>query len=616
MKKLIFRCVAVLLVLIILIPNVFMASAITELEIIVQNAKPNTDKIFAASEALADAQVTGELLYEAHKALLALKEENATHEKPEDYVIFSWFVRLNTLSEDSDFTTGWDYEKWKQRASEIAIDLTNSFPNNLPVQNKSYGGHLLWQLANDSLTDEAWARLRWQIAAASGIFGVTEYGRDKYNNLLKVELLNEAQYDALAILLNETMNNVSTYPASGETMKAIIDSLGQAVTDYLKKLENGEPFALSVINGSGSNNSVYAGTQVSIIADAPASGYAFYCWDDDSNSSFVDKYSSQTLYTMPYRDAIVQAYYKPIYELTVSNGSGGGFYFEGEEVEVVANPADDGYHFVNWTGDTGVITVGTATDMTIKVTIPARAVNLTATYELNPIMPSPTPTPSPSPTPTPKPIVPIIPVRPMATPAPDTRTLPEILAEDYFAPMGLFIGTGSGFSLDKPLTRIQALIITLRFLGLEDETKAFAGGNPFIDVTAEREYYDRYAAFAYAKGLANGVDAEHTLFKPDREVTYQEFVTFLLRTLNFSDITGGFEYKDAIEFAENKGLFDLEYDYGSKQLLRGDAVVLMANTLTTKMKNSEKTLLDVLVERGVVTKVYADKLRAFLKDYK
>jgi len=67
---------------------------------------------------------------------------------------------------------------------------------------------------------------------------------------------------------------------------------------------------------------------------------------------------------------------------------------------------------------------------------------------------------------------------------------------------GSYTGYGQGFDMEAAPTRLQALIMFIRVLGEEDEAMAYTGTHPFTDVPS---WLDRYAAWAYGRGYANGV---------------------------------------------------------------------------------------------------------------
>jgi len=183
---------------------------------------------------------------------------------------------------------------------------------------------------------------------------------------------------------------------------------------------------------------------------------------------------------------------------------------------------------------------------------------------------------------------------------------------DELYKLGLFKGTATDeegkpvYSLEGPLTRLQALILTIRLLGLEEEALAYTGPNPFKDVTYSANV--PYVAFAYGRGITKGVSA--AAFGPDRPVTCREFTTFLLRILGYSDDAGGdFKYLEALNMALGIEMYDedLLADLSNGEFLRGDAVAAMVRALLTLVKDfDEKLLIDTLVEAEVFSQEAAD----------
>ena len=180
----------------------------------------------------------------------------------------------------------------------------------------------------------------------------------------------------------------------------------------------------------------------------------------------------------------------------------------------------------------------------------------------------------------------------------------EALAGELYL-LGLFQGSGEDadgnrlFGLENELNRIDALVLTIRLLGLEDEALAYEGDNPFDDVT---NWITPYATFAYARGITSGTTP--TAFSPRNGVTLQMFSVFLLRSLGYSDTDGeDFAYNDALSFVLTAGLYDddtLASLSGDGPFTRGDAVVAMANALLTQSADDGGLLIDALVEAGAV----------------
>jgi len=205
-----------------------------------------------------------------------------------------------------------------------------------------------------------------------------------------------------------------------------------------------------------------------------------------------------------------------------------------------------------------------------------------------------------------QPTVPVV-IEDEETPLSDMSSYVEELYK-----LGLFKGTGTDadgnpiFSLDQPLTRMQALILTIRLLGLEEEALAYKGPNPFKDVTGGVNV--AYVAYGYSIGITKGVSA--TAFAPNRQVTCQQFTTFLLRTLGYIDEDGGNSvYLNALDIALTIEMYDEETlaDLNDGVFLRGDAVIAMVRALLTPMKESfEILLIDTLVEAEVFSREAAD----------
>jgi hypothetical protein len=155
------------------------------------------------------------------------------------------------------------------------------------------------------------------------------------------------------------------------------------------------------------------------------------------------------------------------------------------------------------------------------------------------------------------------------------------------------------------LSRLEALALAIRLMGLEGEANRFAGKNPFTDVP---EWGDRLTAFAFSIGVAFGVDNES--FDPNAPVTWRQFTAFLLRVLGHSEKENDFAHEEAIQKAMDIGMLDGSEASVEEPFKRGDAVVEMVEALLARLDGSEKTLLLKLVDDGVLT---SDAARGFLE---
>lgn len=140
-------------------------------------------------------------------------------------------------------------------------------------------------------------------------------------------------------------------------------------------------YTLVVTNGTG-DGSYTAGQTITIKANAPATGKVFDKWTGDIEY-IASVTSATTTVTVPEKSITLIATYKDkaaaTYALTVNNGVGSGSFAEGTNVTITANTPANGMIFDKWTGDTTY--VSSATSSMVTVTMPARAISLTATYK-------------------------------------------------------------------------------------------------------------------------------------------------------------------------------------------------------------------------------------------
>ncbi len=77
----------------------------------------------------------------------------------------------------------------------------------------------------------------------------------------------------------------------------------------------------------------------------------------------------------------------PVYLATITDGTGGGSYAEGQTVSITANAAPTGKVFAGWSGAEGLSFLsGSAASSTASFVMPANAVSLTASYKYKPTL--------------------------------------------------------------------------------------------------------------------------------------------------------------------------------------------------------------------------------------
>lgn len=180
-------------------------------------------------------------------------------------------------------------------------------------------------------------------------------------------------------------------------------------------------------------------------------------------------------------------------------------------------------------------------------------------------------------------------------PCNDTKGLADTLYD-----FGLFKGTGIAsdgsplYSLERSSTRQEAVVMLIRLLGKEMEASQSTSKHPFTDVDS---WADRYVAYAFAESIAKGIS--DTQFGSNQSVNAQQYLTFLLRALGYSDDKGDFTYQNVFAFSDKIGLTKGVYSLG-KDFLRGDMVWLSSSVLLQKTKDG-LPLIKKLKSADVVT---------------
>ena len=171
----------------------------------------------------------------------------------------------------------------------------------------------------------------------------------------------------------------------------------------------------------------------------------------------------------------------------------------------------------------------------------------------------------------------------------------ESLAADLKT-LGLFKGyTDTDFGLNEKPTRVQALVLLVRFLGKEKEATSRVWEHPFTDVPS---WASNYVGYAYEAGLTNGISTTHF---GSGDATASMYLSFMLRALGYSDKNDAdFSAKNPFSLAASIGILPDCVD--TDIFLRADVVSISYAALGAKMKNSTMTLSDSLISSGVFSR--------------
>lgn len=170
---------------------------------------------------------------------------------------------------------------------------------------------------------------------------------------------------------------------------------------------------------------------------------------------------------------------------------------------------------------------------------------------------------------------------------------------DSMQEMGLFLGTGQDYELDRAATRAEAGVMMVRLLGREAEAKAENHTTPFTDVPA---WAAPYIGWLYANDLTAGMS--DTRYGAAQTVTAQQYATFLLRALGYDDRAGDFAYADALTFAQDKGVAD-GICCDPDRFLRDEVVAMSYTALSRPTQEGAVCLLQALVDQGAVSRAAA-----------
>lgn len=165
------------------------------------------------------------------------------------------------------------------------------------------------------------------------------------------------------------------------------------------------------------------------------------------------------------------------------------------------------------------------------------------------------------------------------------------LAADVLSALGVVGGTGGGgFSPDGHLTRAQLCKMAVEVMGQGEKAKAQAYRTIFKDMKGGH-WASGYVNLAATTEIPAGSGARLMLglgdgnFGPDREVTYQEAVTLVLRLLGYSEEANKVWPLSALETASQLGLDrDLAVESPSAPITRGQTAQLFYRLLTTPVK--------------------------------
>ena len=175
----------------------------------------------------------------------------------------------------------------------------------------------------------------------------------------------------------------------------------------------------------------------------------------------------------------------------------------------------------------------------------------------------------------------------------ESEDVSPFIAAEQLNQLGLLKGVDKGnYDMARAPTRTECIVMLLRLLGKENEALRYdENKNPFDDVPG---WAAKYVAYAYDNELTKGISDKQ--FGAVMAADAEQYTTFLLRALNYSDETD-FSYGASKIFASSLGLFN-GWEEGGK-FTRADLIVLSFNALNADFNGIDGTLADYLIDSGV-----------------
>jgi len=188
-----------------------------------------------------------------------------------------------------------------------------------------------------------------------------------------------------------------------------------------------------------------------------------------------------------------------------------------------------------------------------------------------------------------------------------TMTVPAFAAAsdaEICEALDILRGDGAGVTdtyLAKGTERYQAAILYLRLIGKEDEAIAFTGEENFDDADLIYAGGQRILAYLKANPDLGWTGVGGNKFEPTNPASAQMIYKVLLEALGYKQ-DEDFEWAETLDFAAEKGLSAIA---DVAELTNADVATALVEGLKAKVKDSDKTLAQKLIEKGIIDQAAA-----------
>ena len=163
--------------------------------------------------------------------------------------------------------------------------------------------------------------------------------------------------------------------------------------------------------------------------------------------------------------------------------------------------------------------------------------------------------------------------------------------------LGLVRGTPTGMELARSSTRAECITMLIRLLGEEKGALSGKHAHPFTDVDA---WVDPYVGYSYRMGYTKGTSA--TKYSGTMLTDAAQYMTFILRSLGYSEEAGDFTFRTAVADSVRLGVISdsLAKELSANEFRRDHMMHISYVALSANVKGRDMTLLAKLVANGAV----------------
>lgn len=170
---------------------------------------------------------------------------------------------------------------------------------------------------------------------------------------------------------------------------------------------------------------------------------------------------------------------------------------------------------------------------------------------------------------------------------------------DALKQLGLFLGDGSGYALNRAPGRMEALVMLIRLLGEESAALECTAAYPFKDLPTWQNG-TLYITYGYLQGYSRGTG--NNTFSPYDNTALEQYLTFVLRSLGYQDGVDFVWNQSSVTLARTLGLLtESELESIRQTGFYRDHVVLISWRALSARRKDGITLAEWLMNRGVFT---------------